>query len=102
MPTVPAAIRFNNPGAAWPRQRDELYGGMGYATLNDGQGNKIARFPDPVSGLAANMDLFATKYVGLTMDGAIRRWSGGNNSESATCIAIKKRSPAMVCGASGS
>jgi hypothetical protein len=73
----PAAnVRYNNPAAAWPRPQDVKYGLIGYGKLNDGEGNKIGRFPTPVHGAAANFDLFASKYTGLTMQAAMNKWRG--------------------------
>jgi hypothetical protein len=73
----PAAnVRYNNPGAAWPRPEDVKYGLIGYGKLNDGEGNKIGRFPTPVHGAAANFDLFASKYSGMTMSAAMTKWRG--------------------------
>lgn len=76
---VPASIRNNNPGAMWPSGRSREFGGDSYEQLNDGQGNKIARFPDPVSGAAAQFDLLARKYTGRPLYEALREYSGGNN-----------------------
>lgn len=76
----PAAIRFNNPGAMWPGPSAEKFGAVGSETLRDGQGNKIAVFPDAVSGAAAQFDLLSSdKYVGKTVGYAMRKWSGGNS-----------------------
>jgi hypothetical protein len=73
----PAAnVRYNNPAAAWPRKADEKYGLIGYGKLNDGEGNKIGRFPTPVHGAAANFDLFASNYTGMTAQAAMTKWRG--------------------------
>lgn len=45
-----------------------------------GQGNNIANFPDVVHGAAAQLDLWRHSYSGLSLDAAIRKWSGGNSS----------------------
>jgi hypothetical protein len=74
--STPASIRYNNPGAAWPRARDELYGIEGYGKI--GGNNEIGKFPTKVHGLAANMDLFATSknYTGRTLEDATYTWRG--------------------------
>ena len=77
----PASIRYNNPGAAWPSKEDERYGIKGYGVLTDpktGQQNQIGRFPSATHGAAANMALFARKYVGMTMGEATKMWRGNN------------------------
>lgn len=73
-----AAIRYNNPAAAYPRPSDNKYGLEGYGVLKAGkQGtHKIGRFPTPVHGGAANFDLFASKYKGMTMYDAVAKWRG--------------------------
>jgi hypothetical protein len=48
--------------------------------LNDGQGNKIAIFPDGESGAAAHFALLDHSYTGMPLSAAIRKWSGGNSS----------------------
>lgn len=80
-PKAPATVRNNNPGAMWfvgGWQKD--YGATFGETLNDGlgQGNQIARFPTPVAGAAAQFHLLSN-YGNQTVEGAIRKWSGGNN-----------------------
>lgn len=79
---VPAPIRYNNPGAAWQRQRDELFGLEGYGII--GGGNRIGKFPTRVHGLAANMDLFnlSKRYQGKSLAEAVRTWRGGNPGSS--------------------
>lgn len=75
---VPASVRYNNPAAAYPRAGDNKYGLIGYGVLNGGkQGmHRIGRFPTPVHGGAANFDLFASNYTGLTLRQAVSRWRG--------------------------
>jgi hypothetical protein len=73
---LPASIRYNNPGAQWPRAGDARFGAIGYGKLADG--NLIERFPDPASGVAANLSLFATKYTGMRLGAAGARWTGGH------------------------
>jgi len=51
----PASIRYNNPGAQYPSARAAAFGQTGYGII--GGGHKIARFPSPVNGAAANFDL---------------------------------------------
>lgn len=75
----PASIRFWNPGAMWPGPSATAFGATGFDTLNDGQGNKIARFPDAESGGAAQFDLLKRGYSGMRLADAIRKWSGGNH-----------------------
>lgn len=75
----PAAIRFNNPGAMWPGASSKLFGATSYATLNDGQKNRIAQFPDAESGAAAQFDLLKRGYAGMTLADAIMKWSGKNS-----------------------
>lgn len=77
----PAAIRFNNPGAMWPGASSKLFGATNYTTLNDGQYNRIAQFPDAESGAAAQFDLLRRGYTGMTLADAIKKWSGGNHSQ---------------------
>lgn len=73
-----AAVRYNNPAAAWPSKRAVDFGAQGYGVLKDGQNNKIARFDDPAHGAAYNMDLLARKYRGMRIEDAVRKWRGGN------------------------
>jgi hypothetical protein len=75
----PAAIRYKNPGAQWPGPRATKWGSTHYVTLNDGQGNKIAVFPTFVQGAAAQFDLWASNYTGMTLKAAIAKWSGHNS-----------------------
>lgn len=72
----PANVRYNNPAAAFPRKQDEKYGVLGYGVLNDGEGNKIAHFPTPVHGAAANFDLFAKDYTNMSFKRAMTKWRG--------------------------
>lgn len=75
---VPASVRYNNPAAAYPRASDNKYGLEGYGVLDGGkQGtHKIGKFPTPVHGGAANFDLFASKYKGMTLYNAVAKWRG--------------------------
>jgi hypothetical protein len=84
----PAAIRYNNPGAQWPGPVARRYGMVEAVALRDGQGNRIAVFPDAVTGAAATFALLATgrnargqyTYLGRSVADAIRTWCGGNNA----------------------
>jgi hypothetical protein len=78
----PASIRYKNPGAMWPGVRATKWGSTNYVTLNDGQGNKIAVFPTFVQGAAAQFDLWASNYTGMTLRAAIDKWSGHNSPSS--------------------
>ena len=78
---APAAVRNNNPGAmwyvgGWQKQYGAEFGEQLYDGLN--QGNQIAKFPDPVSGAAAQLHLLSN-YGNQTLGAAIHKWSGGNN-----------------------
>ncbi|KQW22804.1 hypothetical protein ASC80_05545 [Afipia sp. Root123D2] len=75
----PASIRYKNPGAQWPGVRVTKWGSTSFVTLNDGQGNKIAVFPTFVQGAAAQFDLWASNYTGITLKAAIDKWSGHNS-----------------------
>lgn len=79
---IPASIRYKNPGAQWPGPRATKWGSTSYVTLNDGQGNKIAVFPTFVQGAAAQFDLWASNYTGMTLKAAIDKWSGHNSPAS--------------------
>lgn len=74
-----ASIRYNNPGAMWPGPSAKKFGAISSVNLADGQGNKIAVFPDAIHGGAAHFDLLSRKYTGVTLGAAVRRWSGGNS-----------------------
>lgn len=78
----PASIRYKNPGAMWGGSRADKWGATAAQVLNDGlgQGNNIAIFPTFVQGAAAQFDLWKSNYSGMTLDAAIRKWSGGNSS----------------------
>lgn len=74
----PASIRNNNPGAQWPGPTSAQFGATGAQNLADG--NKIATFPTPVHGAAAQFALLNKNYVGIPLAQAITKWSGGNSS----------------------
>lgn len=75
----PASIRYWNPGAMWPGPSATAFGATGFDVLRDGQGNKIARFPDAESGAAAQFDLLKRGYTGMRLADAVKKWSGGNH-----------------------
>ena len=74
----PASIRNNNPGAQWPGPSALAFGASGAQNISGG--NKIASFPDAVSGGAAQFDLLARNYAGMSLSAAIAKWSGGDNA----------------------
>jgi hypothetical protein len=59
---APASFRYNNPGAQYPSTEAARFGQTGYGII--GGGHKIARFPSPVNGAAANFDLLYRNYTG--------------------------------------
>ena len=74
-----ANVRFNNPGAMYPGAAATEFGSTGTGVI--GGGHKIAYFPTPVHGAAANMqNLASAGYVGLPISQAISRWSGGSRA----------------------
>ena len=73
--SIPASIRYNNPGAQWPSAESKRFGMTDQGVI--GGGNKIAGFPTPVHGLASNIGLLSRNYVGMTVGAAIHKWSGG-------------------------
>lgn len=73
----PASIRYNNPGAQYPGPSSRKFGSTETETI--GGGHKIAVFSDPVSGAAAQFDLLARSYAGMTLRAAIAKWSGNNS-----------------------
>lgn len=72
----PASFRYNNPGAQYPSAEAARFGQTGYGII--GGGHKIARFPSPVNGAAANFDLLYRKYTGMTIGAAGKKWTGAN------------------------
>lgn len=72
----PASVRANNPGAQYPSSEAKKFGMEGYGVI--GGGHQIAVFPSPVNGAAANMDLFARNYTGMTVGQAGAKWTGNN------------------------
>lgn len=79
----PASIRNNNAGAMWPASWQKKFGGEFGQNLNDGKGNKIAKFPTPVHGAAATMYLLGSNrlmYSKKTLKDAIAKWSNASGS----------------------
>ena len=85
---VPAAIRNNNPGAMWPGPSSAKFGATG--VQNVAGGNKIAAFPDPESGAAAQFDLLNRRYTNMKLADALAKWSGGNNASAYTAFAAER------------
>jgi uncharacterized protein (TIGR02594 family) len=77
-PASSANVRYNNPGAQYPSKAAEGFGQTGFGII--GGGHKIAQFPTPVHGAAANIDLLSRKYTGMTIGDAMRKWSGGSRA----------------------
>jgi peptidoglycan hydrolase-like protein with peptidoglycan-binding domain len=73
--SAPASFRYNNPGAQFPSAAAARFGQTGYGSLLGGQ-FKIARFPSPVNGAAANFDLLYRNYTGMTIGAAGTKWTG--------------------------
>jgi len=76
--SIPASIRFNNPGAQYPAEWAKAFSMDGYGII--GGGHLIAHFPDAVAGAAANMFLLKKSYAGMTIGAAGTKWTGGNSS----------------------
>src|SRR5215475_14895331 len=70
----PATFRYNNPGAQYPSAEAARFGQTGFGII--GGGHKIARFPSPVNGAAANFDLLYRNYTGMTIGAAGTKWTG--------------------------
>lgn len=77
MAITPASIRNNNPGAMYPGPSAKKFGSTGREVLHSRDGEHlIATFASPVHGAAAQFDLLARSYTGLTLRAAIRKWCG--------------------------
>lgn len=77
MAIIPASIRNNNPGAAYPGPSSRKFGSSSYETLKSRDGvHKIATFPSSIQGAAAMFDLLARRYTGMTIEAAITKWCG--------------------------
>ncbi len=75
---IPASIRNNNPGAMYPGPSSRKFGATSFETLRSKDGvHKIATFPTSVHGAAAQFDLLARDYTGVSLERAITRWCGG-------------------------
>jgi hypothetical protein len=75
---IPASIRNNNPGAMYPGKSAKKFGSTSYETLRSKDGvHKIATFPTSTHGAAAQFDLLARAYTGMTLEKAITKWCGG-------------------------
>lgn len=96
----PASIRYKNPGAMWGNALAIKWGAQPKAVvLNDGkgQGNNIAVFPDFVSGICAQLDLWRTSsnYHNKSFQDAIAIWSGHNEVPSYIAF-VTKRVPGLT------
>jgi hypothetical protein len=73
-----ASVRYNNPGASYPRERDNLFGIEGYGVI--GGGHLIGKYPSLLHGLASNMDLMkhSKNYAagGKSLQQATNTWRG--------------------------
>ena len=87
-----ASIRSNNPGAMWPGPSSRKFSAVQTQMLADGlgQGNRIAIFPDSVSGGAALFDLWDRVYIDRKFKDAIKKWSGGNHVQSYLDVFIEQ------------
>lgn len=83
----PLSIRTNNPGAQWMGPVARQYGATGAEAAAGG--NNAAVFPDPVSGAAAHFGLLNKNYLGMPLDAAISKWSGGNSAPDYTQFVAK-------------
>lgn len=78
MAITPASIRNNNPGAMYPGKSAKKFGSVSFETLKSRDGvHKIATFPTPIHGAAAQFDLLRSAYCGMSIEAAIRKWCGG-------------------------
>lgn len=77
MTITPASIRNNNPGAMYPGKSAKKFGSRSFETLKSKDGvHKIATFPTPVHGAAAQFDLLHNSYCGMPLEKAITKWCG--------------------------
>lgn len=83
---TPASVRTNNPGAMYPGPSAKKFGGATFEVLKSKDGtHKIAKFPSPIHGAAAQFDLLMHgrdplgryRYRGKTVRAAIEVWCGG-------------------------
>jgi Putative peptidoglycan binding domain len=73
----PASFRYSNPGAQFPSKEAAKFGQLGFGMIDHGQ-FKIALFPNPVNGAAANFDLLNRKYTGMSIGDAGTIWTGSH------------------------
>lgn len=73
----PASFRYRNPGAQFPSKEAAKFGQLGFGQIDKGQ-YKIALFPHPVNGAAANLDLLYRNYTGMSIGAAGTKWTGSN------------------------
>ncbi len=73
----PASFRYNNPGAQFPSKEAAKFGQLGFGKIDHDQ-FKIALFPNPVNGAAANFDLLNRNYTGMTIGDAGVKWTGSH------------------------
>mgnify|MGYP005614703781 CR=1 FL=1 len=77
MAITPASIRNNNPGAMYPGKSAKKFGSRSFEVLKSKDGvHKIATFPTPVHGAAAQFDLLHNSYCGMPLEKAITKWCG--------------------------
>ena len=94
-----ANVRYNNPGSQWPSERSERYGSMSGAILRDAAKNRIAFFPNPAAGGAANMDLFGSSiYRGMKLLPALQKWRGKSSGSAGTDLIPKGYDGEWVVG----
>lgn len=69
--------RYNNPGAMYPGSIAKKYGSLSFGyLLSDNGKHKIAFFPTPEAGAAANIQNMKNNYSDLSVGAAIRKWRG--------------------------
>lgn len=74
---TPASIRNNNPGAMYPGKSAKKFGSTSFEVLKSKDGvHKIATFPTPIHGAAAQFDLLSRSYCGMPLEKAITKWCG--------------------------
>lgn len=85
---VPASIRNNNPGAQWPGPVATQFGATGSQRI--GGGNLIATFPNPINGAAAHIALLDSRYTGMTLAEAIKKWTGNSSNPSGYIASVSR------------
>jgi hypothetical protein len=88
-----AALRYNNPGAAWPSKHDVAFGIQGYGWLNDKDpgGNNIGYFPTPTHGGGANLALWNRGYVNGTMKENNPMYKSGRDGKGGKILVAEDR-----------